>query len=215
MSGPELASRTANREDALGRLLEFLGTRTPSAWFAQAPEHLDALLIDHANCEKKAAGTALSLLYRYVDKPDLLMTLSRLAREELRHFEQVHAFLERRKIAYVHLSPSRYAGGLKSLVRNEEPGRLVDTLVMGAVVEARSCERFLGLISVLPEELARFYEKLLDSEARHFEQYLALARRYGEGDIEGVVETMLAKDASLISAPDDRFRFHSGPLSLD
>jgi tRNA-(ms[2]io[6]A)-hydroxylase len=198
---------------ATGRVLDFLGSRTPAAWFEQAPMHLEALLIDHANCEKKAAGNALSLLYRYVDKPDLLMTLSRLAREELRHFEQVHGFLERREIAYVHISSSRYASGLKSLARTNEPGRLVDTLVMGAIVEARSCERFLGLVEVLPEDLAGFYQKLLDSEARHFEQYLALANLYAEDSIDRVLAEMLAKDAELISQPDDQFRFHSGPLS--
>ena len=205
--------RATRRAESLERVLAFLGTRTPTAWFEQAVAHLDELLIDHANCEKKAAGTALSLLYRYVDKPDLLMTLSRLAREELRHFEQVHEFLVRRGIAYVHISPSRYASGLKSLVRSEEPARLVDTLVMGAIVEARSCERFMGLVEVLPADLAGFYEKLLDSEARHFEQYLALARRYAEAPIDGIVESMLARDAELINLPDDRFRFHSGPLA--
>jgi tRNA-(ms[2]io[6]A)-hydroxylase len=205
--------RGARRDEALDRVLGFLRTRTPDVWFEQALAHLDELLIDHANCEKKAAGTALSLLYRYVDKPDLLMTLSRLAREELRHFEQVHEHIEHRGIDYVHLSPSRYAGSLKSLVRTDEPARLVDTLVMGAIVEARSCERFLGLVEVLPKDLAVFYEKLLDSEARHFEHYLMLARRYAEAPIEGVVAQMLAKDAELISLPDDRFRFHSGPLA--
>jgi len=207
------ADRANRRAESIQRVLEFLGTRSPSAWFEQAGTHLDELLIDHANCEKKAAGNALSLLYRYVDRPELLMTLSRLAREELRHFEQVHEHLERRGISYVHISASRYAGGLKSLVRTEEPARLVDTLVMGAIVEARSCERFLGLIEVLPDDLASFYEKLLESEARHFEQYLTLARLYADAPIDGVVDEMLAKDAELISLPDDRFRFHSGPLA--
>ena len=205
--------RAVRREEALNRVTGFLGTRTPDAWFRQAPEHLDELLIDHANCEKKAAGTALSLLYRYVDRPELLMTLSRLAREELRHFEQVHEFLERRNITYVHLSPSRYASGLKAVARTEEPGRLVDILVMGAVVEARSCERFLGLIGVLPADLAAFYEKLLDSEARHFEQYLTLAERYSHDPIDAVVDRMLGRDAELVSLPDEHFRFHSGPLA--
>jgi tRNA-(ms[2]io[6]A)-hydroxylase len=213
VSAGKAGRRAAARDEALERVLEFLGSRTPPAWFDQAPAHLDELLIDHANCEKKAAGTALSLLYRYVDKPDLLSTLSRLAREELLHFEQVHEHLRRRKVTYVHISPSRYASGLKSLVRADEPERLVDTLVLGAIVEARSCERFLGLIEVLPADLAEFYQKLLASEARHFEQYLSLAARYAEAPIEPIVAKMLAKDEVLISAPDDRFRFHSGPLA--
>ena len=214
MSTGGAARRAADLDHSVARVLDFLGSRTPDAWFEQAPEHLHELLIDHANCEKKAAGTALSLLYRYVDKPDLLLSLSRLAREELLHFEQVHGFIEHRGIDYVHISPSRYAGGLKSLVSSEEPQRLVDTLVMGAVVEARSCERFLGLIDVLPEDLGAFYQKLLNSEARHFEQYLALAAQYAQGPIDGVVAGMLAEDEALISTPDEHFRFHSGPLAL-
>lgn len=194
-------------------MLDFLLVRTPEIWFQQALEHLDELLIDHANCEKKAAGTALSLLYRYVDKPDLLMTLSRLAREELRHFEQVHEYLEARNIPYTHLSASRYAGELKSLIRTHEPERLVDTLLMGAIVEARSCERFFGLVDVLPDDLASFYRKLLESEARHFQQYLSLAERYAEGPIDEVLAGLLARDAELVVEPDQIFRFHSGPLA--
>ncbi|MEM8769356.1 MAG: tRNA isopentenyl-2-thiomethyl-A-37 hydroxylase MiaE, partial [Pseudomonadota bacterium] len=169
--------------------------------------------VDHANCEKKAAGTALSLLYRYVDKAELLKRLSRLAREELRHFEQVHGHLEARQIPYVHLSPSRYARGLRTELRNSEPERLIDTLLTGAVVEARSCERFLGLIEVLDDELGRFYEKLLASEARHFEDYLKLAERYATAPIGPTLDALLARDAELISAPDTEFRFHSGPLA--
>jgi tRNA-(ms[2]io[6]A)-hydroxylase len=207
-----LIERTAKLDTALQAVLDFLPERTPRLWLEQAAERLDLLLIDHANCEKKAAGTALSMLYRYVDRPELLMTLSRLAREELRHFEQVHEHLEARAIEYVHLSPSRYAGGLKVLIRQGEPERLVDTLVMGAVVEARSCERFLALMDVLPTELAGFYGRLLASEARHFEHYLTLARRYADGPIEATLEAMLEKDAELITRSDTEFRFHSGPL---
>ena len=200
-------------EAAVQAVLDFLPVPTPERWLEQAVSHLDVLLIDHANCEKKAAGTALSLLYRYVDRPDLLMTLSRLAREELRHFEQVHEHLQARSVEYVHLTPSRYAGGLRTLVRSEEPGRLVDTLVMGAVVEARSCERFAALAEVLPEDLARFYRRLLESEARHFEQYLSLARRYAPESIDSTLNLMLERDAELITTADTAFRFHSGPVT--
>jgi len=213
--GSVLSRGAGKRQADLQTVLDFLPERTPHRWLEQAAERLDLLLIDHANCEKKAAGTALSLLYRYVDRPELLMTLSRLAREELRHFEQVHEHLETRSIDYIHLSPSRYAGGLKLLIRKGEPERLVDTLVMGAVVEARSCERFLALMEVLPADLATFYGRLLTSEARHFEHYLTLAHRYAEGPIEETVEAMLEKDSELITQPDTEFRFHSGPLGDD
>ncbi len=213
MTAPVPVGGSNRSQAAIDEVLAFLPVRTPDRWFEQATEHLDELLIDHANCEKKAAGNALSLLYRYVDRPELLQALSRLAREELRHFEQVHEILERRSIPYVHLSASRYAGGLKSLIRDREPERLVDTLLMGAIVEARSCERFLGLIEVLPADLADFYRKLLESEARHFKQYLGLAEQYALEPVTGALEALLARDAELISEPDPVFRFHSGPLS--
>lgn len=199
-------------KDGVPAVLDFLHCPTPPEWFDQAPGHLTELLIDHANCEKKAAGTALSLLYRYVDKPELLRTLSRLAREELRHFEQVLGHLASRDIAYVHVSPSRYAAGLRKGIRQDEPGRLIDTLLTGAVVEARSCERFLGLAEVLPEDLADFYRRLLDSEARHFQQYLNLAERYSDHPLDDRLEVLLEKDAELVSTSDTTFRFHSGPL---
>ncbi len=211
-----IRSATTGRSRAtpapVARVLTFLAVPTPEIWFEQALEHLPELLIDHANCEKKAAGTALSLLYRYVDRPALLQRCSRLAREELRHFEQVHELLTERGIEYRHVTPSRYAGGLRELVRAHEPARLIDTLLVAAVVEARSCERFDGLVKVLPADLAGFYERLLASEARHFEDYLALAERYADGSLQPRLDEILACDARLATATDTIFRFHSGPL---
>ena len=193
----------------------FLGAPTPAAWFAAAPAHLEALLVDHANCEKKAASTALAMVFRYETRGTLVARMSRLAREELRHFEQVAALLARRGIAWRPLSASRYAGGLRAGVRSAEPDRLVDLLVCGAFVEARSCERFAGLVDRLDAELGRFYARLLKSEARHFEVYLDLA-----GDIAPAaelaerVEVFRGLEAELVTAPDACFRFHSGPPAL-
>ena len=184
---------------------------TPQAWLDAARSQVPTLLIDHANCEKKAAGTALSLLYRYVDRPELLDKLAQLAREELLHFEQVVAHLHRLNIDYVHITPSAYAGRLRKLVASHEPWRLVDTLIVGAVVEARSCERFYRLTQVLDAELAQFYRRLLASEARHYADYLALAKRYAPGPIEERLRRVLELDAELIVAPDKELRFHSGP----
>ncbi|HCO63310.1 MAG TPA: tRNA-(ms[2]io[6]A)-hydroxylase, partial [Alcanivorax sp.] len=117
-------------------LLEFLPCRTPQAWIGWALENETLLLIDHAHCEKKAASTALNLMFRYVDRPELLDNLSQLAREELLHFEQVVGLMRERGIRYDHLSPSRYAGALRAEVRTSEPQRLVDTLIVGALIEA-------------------------------------------------------------------------------
>src|SRR5699024_7421515 len=111
-------------------LLAFLRCPTPDAWIEAALRHQELLLIDHAQCEKKAASTAMSLMYRYVDRPLLMVKMSQLAREELLHFEQVVKLMEERGIAYRHLSASRYAEGLRRHVRPEDPARLVDILII-------------------------------------------------------------------------------------
>lgn len=197
----------------LAAIEEFLLCPTPQAWLDQAVDRQELLLIDHAHCEKKAAATAINLLYRYMDRPELLTLMSRLAREELRHFEQVLAFIQRRGLVYRGLSASRYAAGLRELVRTTEPGRLVDTLIVGALIEARSCERFARLAPLLDDELARFYRGLLATEARHFQDYLALARRYSDTPIDGRLALFLERERELIEAPDTELRFHSGPLA--
>ena len=196
-------------------VLAFLHARTPASWQQAALEHLPELLIDHANCEKKAATNAISLIYRYVEHPHLLQKMSRLAREELRHFEQVVDVMTDEGIDYIQLSPSRYAAGLHRLISKQEPHRLIDSLICGAVVEARSCERFAALIPVLPDAIGQLYRSLLKSEARHFQDYLTLAEGFAESlcqdvDIPQRLEMFLRADAELISTEDTEFRFHSG-----
>lgn len=191
-------------------LLDFLPCATPPAWIAWACDNPDLLLIDHAHCEKKAASTALNLMFRYVDRPALLDNLSQLAREELLHFEQVLGIMRERGVTYDHLSPSRYAQGLRRHVRTTEPGRLVDTLIVGALIEARSCERFAALAPHVDEELGRYYGYLLKSESRHFQDYLRLARLYAEGSIDDRVALFKERERALIGEPDETFRFHSG-----
>ena len=199
--------------DALQEIHNFLPCRTPQQWIDNALANQDLMLIDHAHCEKKAASTALSLMYRYVDNTDLLNKMSRLAREELRHFEQVLAIMKKRGVDYCHLTPARYAAGLRQEVRAEDPGRLVDVLIVGAIIEARSCERFAALAPFLDEKLAEFYTSLLKSEARHYQDYLSLAERAAGGAIGGRVSEFLALERGLIEEPDTEFRFHSGPVS--
>ncbi|MCF7202330.1 tRNA-(ms[2]io[6]A)-hydroxylase [Pseudomonas oligotrophica] len=199
----------------LSDLNEFLGCATPDAWVEVALANQEIMLIDHGNCEKKAAGTAFQLMFRYVDKPDLQNKMSRLAREELRHFEQVLAILRKRNIALRNVSSSRYAAGLRELVRNHEPFRLTDTLVIGAFIEARSCERFAKLVPHLDEELGKFYHGLLKSEARHFQDYLKLAYQYGDAaDVDATVARVRQRERELVEGADGEFRFHSGVPQL-
>ncbi len=190
---------------------DFLGAATPAAWVEAAAANLDDLLIDHANCEKKAASTALALMFRYESDIPLAQRMSRLAREELRHFEQVQAILTARSIPVRRLTASRYAQGLRDHVRRSEPGRLVDLLVTGAFIEARSCERFALIAPRLDDELGRFYRGLLASEARHFQRYLELARERDPVGWSARVAVFREVEAGLATEPDPLLRFHSGP----
>lgn len=189
----------------------FLGCVTPDAWIEAALVNQPILLIDHANCEKKAASTALNLMFRYGGDFAFLGSLSRLAREELRHFEQVIALMQKRGIDYRPLGAARYASGLRELVRTHEPARLIDSLIVGAFIEARSCERFAALAPHLDAELARFYTSLLRSESRHFEGYLAAAQKAaGKTDIGSRIALFAERERTLIEDADSDFRFHSG-----
>lgn len=152
----------------------------------------------------------MNLMYRYTDKPELLKKMSQLAREELLHFEQVVEILQSRGIRYSKLSPSRYAAELRKLISTDSKSVLVDTLITGAFIEARSCERFSKVAPRLDASLSKFYTSLLKSEARHFEDYLALAQLYSDVDISSKVALFADKEAELISATDPQFRFHSG-----
>ncbi len=197
----------------ISAVADFLLCRTPKAWVYVAVQQQNILLIDHANCEKKAASTALGLMYRYIHKYELLQKLSKLAREELRHFEQVIALMKKRGVVYEMLTASRYAASLQAFSRKTEPGRLVDAMIIGAIIEARSCERFAALAPFLDSVLQKFYLSLLQSESRHFNDYLALARCYADEvdeNIDARIQFLLERERDLIESPDSKFRFHSG-----
>src|SRR5690606_37916611 len=155
----------------------------------------------HRNLEYKAAQTALSLMGRHLTKPELTANMSRWAREELVHFEQVTRIIKKRGIELRPISASRYAAGLRELVRPSEPHKLVDTLIVGAFIEARSCERFAALAPRLDAELGKFYGGLLESEGRHYQDYLRLAYLYGEeADVSRVIAEVRAVENRLIAS---------------
>ena len=245
-------------ETLLAPITEFLQCETPKSWIDEAirPENLPSLLIDHANCELKAAQTAMLLLRRYaVDqqssdallawlKPyedfvyrkigngdfsnyinlskklmsksdfehgdELISKMVLLIKEELHHFQQVWEIMQSRGVSYDNLTASRYARSMMKHVRTHEPAKLSDTLICGAYIEARSCERFAKLAPYLDAELEVFYTSLLRSEARHFQDYLALATKISATSIEQRVAFFGEKEAQLIQLPDSEFRFHSG-----
>lgn len=244
--------------ELLKPILQFLNCPTPRSWLDKATSHQHLLLIDHANCELKAAQTAVWLLRRYAAdedgqqalltwmdpyeavayrqadpsillgkaknemvgkvnvRPDvpygqeLIDKMVRLIREELHHFEQVLTIMHTRGIGYDLVPAGRYARQLIRQVRTYEPAALVDRLIIGAFIEARSCERFAALAPLLDEELQRFYSSLLRSEARHYQDYLALAQQISDTPIAPRVADIGAAEAALITSEDEQFRFHSG-----
>lgn len=177
---------------------------------ARALGHLHLLLIDHANCERKAASSALSMIYRYAEWSDFAIQLSRIVREEMRHFEQVLMLLRHLQIEYKLISPSRYAKGLHQFAKENSPSK-IDDLLIASIIEARSYERFELLQDALDGRTADLYGKLKESEHRHFLTYLDLAEQLEvEAVIHSRVHVLLQCEAKLISGFDNQFRFHSG-----
>ena len=205
-------------DELMKPVIGFLGCETPKAWLDEALQNLEILMQDHANCEKKAASTAMNLMFRYSFFVDLQVKLAQLVREEMLHYEQVLELMNKRGQQWTGLSAGRYAGGLRKEIRTYEPEALIDVLVIGAFVEARSCERFYALAPHVDEELGRYYRYLLKSESRHFEDYLALAMdvaktaklKNPKEDIQARIEHIREVEKNLILSPDEMFRFHSG-----
>ena len=192
-------------------VLAFLGCRTPKLWLTAALADLPTIIQDHANCEKKAAGTAMNLIFRYMSHTELQLKLAQLIREEMLHYEQVMGLMAERGQVWQHIPAGRYAAGMLKHKRTFEPAAMVDVLIIGAFIEARSCERFAALADVVDDErLAKYYRYLLKSESRHFEDYLALARSISDEDITERVNFFRDVENDLITTPDNELRFHSG-----
>tara|TARA_B100000674_G_scaffold426627_1_gene380885 strand:+ start:382 stop:1005 length:624 start_codon:yes stop_codon:yes gene_type:complete len=206
------------KKNPIEEINNFLKVSTPKSWANEAKSRIPELLNDHANCELKAASTAMGFIYKYSSFDDLCYKMSRIAREELRHFEQVKSLMKKRDIAFEYVKPSRYAKTLREAIRKNEPERFMDSLIVGAIIEARSCERFYYLISVLPSDISDFYERLVESESRHFLMYLGFARDHSRMyflDFENKLDELLCVESEIITRSDNNFGFHSGPSQLD
>lgn len=195
----------------ISHIIDFLGVTTPTQWLNVAKNNLDIIMQDHANCEKKAAGTAMNLIFRYEFHENLQIQLAQLVREEMLHYEQVRKLMQERGQAWRYLSAGRYAKGLLEHKRTYEPAAMMDVLIIGAFIEARSCERFAALANVIEDEkLARYYRYLLKSESRHYEDYLALAQSLDDKPIDERVAFFRQIENKLITSFDTVLRFHSG-----
>ncbi len=194
--------------------MSLLAAATPQAWVEAAAEGWRELLVDHANCEKKAASSALALIFAYPEDVPMSRALSRLAREELRHFEQVSQMMQRLQVPFERQRPGRYATGLRAALRQHEPVRRLDLMCAYALIEARSAERFTLLAAKLAPPLDEFYRSLHAAEERHFELYVQLALRapgVDQATVRGRLAELAQVEAALATSPDEQLRFHSGP----
>jgi tRNA-(ms[2]io[6]A)-hydroxylase len=188
-----------------------LQSATSERWLRQVDAHLDEVLIDHAHCEKKAAGTALNLIFHYVEDLELCREMTEIVGEELEHFHLVVDLLARRGVRFRRLKPSQYGRKLNDLVRKQEPARAVDRLLVAGLIEARSCERFQALAEHVDDvELATFYRSLFESEARHHSTYTRLATHFApEVEVMRRLDELAAAEAAIIGEGEDLPRMHS------
>lgn len=188
-----------------------LQSESSDRWLHQVQQHLDEILIDHAHCERKAAGTAMSLMSSYVENLELCREMTQIVNEELEHFHLVIDLLQRREIRFRRLKPSSYGKRLNDLVRKHEPQRAIDRLLVAGLIEARSCERFDLLRKHIPDrELAEFYGSLFESEARHHSTYVRLAKMFGaSAEVHDRLKELAADEARILAEGDPLPRMHS------
>ena len=188
-----------------------LQSDTSARWLQQVDDHLDQILIDHAHCERKAAGTAMNLIFAYVEHEALCREMVNIVNEELEHFELVLNLLKAREIQFRRLRPGHYGRRLNDLVRKQEPHRAVDRLLIAGLIEARSCERFdLLQQHVQDNELQAFYQSLFESEARHHTTYVRLAKTFADESIVNVrLDELANAEAEIIDEGDPLPRMHS------
>lgn len=190
-----------------------LGLRhqTPLSFVARFESNLEEMLLDHAHCEKKAATAALGLIAKYPDYVELVEMMAEITEEEMLHFQQVLGIMRTRGWAYRGARGSAYAGRLHRHVRSGFDEGMVDRLLVAALIEARSCERFALLGEHLTDpELQSFYAALFESEARHYATYVKLAMaRYPEVAVRARLDQLLAVEAALVAEGEDLPRLHA------
>lgn len=191
--------------------IKFLKEATRPEWLELALDHLDDILLDHSHCERKAASVAINLMFRYPSSTKLVRELTAIAKEELEHFELVNQWLERKNIPLAPLNAPPYGAELRKLIRPQEPERMLDSLLISALIEARSHER-LGLIGEhCPDpELAKFYRGLMASEARHYGAYWLLATTYYDVDqVNARLEELAIAESQILATLHPEPRIHS------
>lgn len=212
---------TEAKIDAVGETVQNPGSvlqlqrKTSDAWIANAIAHLDAVIVDHAHCEMKAASNALSISTRLFARSDLVRVLAEMAEEEMGHFRRVLAVLEERGVAFGPPPVDRYAADLLTRVkgsqrRSEPVARLGDRLLVSAAIEARSCERLKLLSESIPDPgLAAFYAELFASEARHFTTFVDVASSLDEPElVSRRLDEVMTIEAAVVATLHDEPAIH-------
>lgn len=190
-----------------------LKSESTSRWLVQVDQNLDEVLIDHAHCERKAASTAMNLINSYTENRQLCREMTRIVQEELEHFEMVLSILDQKGIKFRRLASGPYGKKLNALIRNREPERAVDRLLVASLIEARSCERFRMLaehIDARDAELSAFYAGLFESEARHHTTYVQLAQEFASREsVWARLDQLSAAETAIIAQGSELPRMHS------
>ena len=191
--------------------IRWLLNKTSEDWINLAISNPMEILLDHAHCERKAAGVALQLMFRYVSEPGLSEVLSPLAREELEHFEMVLSILKARGRKLQKLASPPYGAILARNIRKEEPIRMLDSFLVAGLIEARSHERMTLLSLHSPDaELRKLYADLLKSEARHFGIYWKLAdERFDRNILTSRLEELAKVESDALLEMHPQPRMHS------
>ena len=191
--------------------IKFLSSLTSDDWIRLALSNPIDILIDHAHCERKAAGFAIQLMFRYPSEPNLAEILSPIAREELEHFEKILFFIKDLGHSLKALKPPPYGAELAKSIRKEEPFRMLDSFLVACLIEARSHER-LSLLALNSEDKSfkALYKSLLDSEARHFGIYWKLSQsKFSKDETDKRLKELSGFESEIISKTFSLPRVHS------
>lgn len=190
-----------------------LHSESTKRWLVQVDNHLDELLLDHAHCERKAASTAMNLMNAYTENLDICREMATIVEEELEHFFMVIDILKTRDIPFRRIAPGPYGRKLTALIRQNDPNRAVDRLLVASLIESRSCERFRLLADHVADrepELSAFYAGLFESEARHHTTYVKLAEHFASREMVRERLTELSKlESEIIAEGSELPRMHS------
>ena len=192
---------------------EFLPCVTPDRWLENALDNPVLLLLDHANCEKKAASSALHLIYRCIDNMDVMESMSQLVETEMQNFQSLVRIIKARKLDCISLTASRYALGLRDHMSGNDNLKLIDLLVVSAFMHGRAFERFSRLIPYIDLELESFYVSFIKTQENHFNKYLHIAKSLSDEEtLASRVDHFASYEKNLIKRPDSEFRVYSGPI---